>query len=41
MVQPANSLSKNRNGESAIVKVFKISEAEQRWQQVEYAIVDE
>ena len=28
-------------GESAIVKAFTISEREQRWQQVEYAIVDE
>ena len=28
-------------GESPIVKAFQISEREQRWQQVEYAIVDE
>lgn len=28
-------------GESAMVKAFTISEREQRWQQVEYAIVDE
>jgi len=28
-------------GDEAIVKAFSISEHEQRWQQVEYAIVDE
>jgi proteasome lid subunit RPN8/RPN11 len=28
-------------GDEPIVKAFKISEHEQRWQQVEYAIVDE